>query len=101
MDDVLTLIAPALEQNAVGDYVPSGETRTEIWGTVSSVSRAEWYNAGHEGFNPDMVFTTPLVNYCGQPEPEYRGIRYGIYRTYFQAESDMIELYLQRKAGVQ
>lgn len=101
MDDVLTLIAPTLAQNDIGDFVEQSEKSREIFGTVSSVSRAEWYNAGHEGFNPDMVFTTPLVNYCGQPEAEYRGTRYGIYRTYFQAESDMIELYLQRKAGVQ
>lgn len=101
MDDVLTLIAPALEQNAVGDYVSSGETRTDIWGTVSSVSRAEWYNAGREGMNPEIVFTTPLVNYCWEPEAEFHGVRYAIYRTYFVQDTDEIELYLERKAGVQ
>ena len=101
MDDVLTLVLIEKKQNTVGDFVGIEEYKRDVYGSIQSVSRAEWYNAGHDGFNPDMVFTTPLVNYCGQPEAEYRGIRYGIYRTYFRAESDMIELYLQRKAGVQ
>ena len=101
MDDVLTLISQTLAQNSTGSFVVTCEERAEIWGTVSSVNRTEWYAAGHDGLNPEIVFTTPLVNYSGQREAEYRYIRYEIFRTYFQPESDMIELYLQRKAGVQ
>lgn len=100
MDDVLTLIAPALKQNDIGDFVEQSEKRREVFGTVSSVSRAEWYNAGREGMNPEIVFTTPLVNYCWEPEAEFHGVRYAIYRTYFVKDTDEIELYLERKAGV-
>lgn len=100
MDDVLTLVAPALERNDLGDYVPAGEETRDIFGTVRSVTRAEWYAAGREGLRPDLVFVTPLVNYAGEPEADYRGNRYAVYRTYFDG-GDEIELYLQRKAGVQ
>lgn len=101
MDDVLTLIAPILTQNAVGDYVQTGETSRDVFGTINSVSRAEWYNAGHKGMNPETVFVTPLVNYNGETEAVLNGIHYGIYRTYFRRDSDEVELYLERKAGVQ
>lgn len=101
MDDVLTLISPELKQNSVGDYVQIGETRREVFGTISSVSRAEWYNAGRSGYNPDVVFVTPLVNYFFESEAELHGVRYSIYRTYFTRNGDEIELYLERKAGVQ
>lgn len=101
MDDVLTLIAPTLAQNDIGDFVEQSEKRREVFGTVSSVSRAEWYNAGHAGMNPEIVFTTPLINYCWEKEAEFHGTRYSIYRTYFVQGSDEIELYLERKAGIQ
>lgn len=101
MDDVITLICVTREQNSIGDYVQTGETRREIYGSVGSVSRAEWFQAGHAGFNPDIVFATPLVNYEGESEAEYRGAIYSIYRTYYVEDTDEIELYLTRKAGVQ
>lgn len=101
MDDVITLVAVKTEKNSIGEFVGSQEIKRDIFGTIGSVSRAEWYNAGHSGHNPEIVFTTPLVNYCGEPEAEFNGTRYAIYRTYFQQGEDDIELYLERKAGVQ
>lgn len=101
MDDTLILIAKRLKQNEIGDFVCEDEVRREIWGNIRSVSRAEWYDAGRKGMNPEIVFATPLVNYCYETEAELNGVRYGIYRTYFVQGSDEIELYLERKAGVQ
>ena len=94
MDDVLTLIAPTLAQHDSGDFVEQSEKRREVFGTVSSVSRSEWYNAGHAGMNLEIVFTTPLINYCWEKEAEFHGTRYSIYRTYFVQGSDEIELSL-------
>ena len=102
MDDVLTLIQPQLTQNAIGDFVLTGAPETvDVFGTVSSITRSEWYAAGEQGRRPDLVFTTPIVNYSGQQEAEYHGNRYSIYRTYFRQGSDEMELYLERKVGVQ
>ena len=101
MDEVLTLIAPVLEQNAFRGFYQTGETARDVFGTVRSVTRAEWYEAGRKGMNPDVVFVPPLVNYSGETEALLRGVLYGIYRTYIPPDSDEIELYLERKAGVQ
>lgn len=101
MDDVLTLIDVSLVQNEFGGFQEKREMRRDVFGSISSVSRSEWYNAGHAGMNPEIVFTTPLINYCWEKEAEFHGTRYSIYRTYFVQGSDEIELYLERKAGIQ
>lgn len=80
---------------------PGPPLTQQIFGSISSVNRAEWYSAGQEGRKPELVFTTPIINYSGQPEAEYHGTRYSIYRTYLRQGSDEMELYLERKAGVQ
>ena len=60
MDDVLVLVQPQLAQNAIGDFVPAGPPLTQqIFGSISSINRAEWYSAGQEGRKPELVFTTP------------------------------------------
>ena len=95
MDDVLVLVQPQLVQNDIGDFVPAGPPLTQqIFGSISSVNR-------QEGRKPELVFTTPINNYSGQPEAEYHGTRYSIYRTYLRQGSDEMELYLERKVGVQ
>lgn len=102
MDDVLTLIQPRLSQNSIGDFASDGAPeKIDIFGTISSVVRSEWYSAGEAGRKPELVFSTPIINYSGQPEAEYHGKRYSIYRTYLRQGSDEMELYLERKVGVQ
>ena len=72
MDDVLVLVQPQLAQNAIGDFVPAGPPLTQqIFGSISSINRAEWYSAGQEGRKPELVFTTPIINYSGQPAPRW------------------------------
>lgn len=99
MDDLLTLIAETYTQDNIGQQIAT-ETATEVWAHLSSVSRAEWYAAGRDGLQPDFVAETPIANYDGQKIAEWRGKRYAIYRTYFRDGSDMIELYLEERAGV-
>lgn len=101
MDDVLTLVLIEKKRNTVGDFVGIAEYKRDVYGSIQSVSRAEWYNAGRAGYNPEIVFVTPIVNYCGEGEAELHGVRYAVYRTYLQRDTDEIELYLERKAGVQ
>ncbi len=96
MDDVLVLVQPRLVQNDIGDFVPAGPPlKQQIFGSINSVNRAEWYSAGQEGRKPELVFTTPIINYSGQPEADYHGTRYSIYRTYLRQGSDEMELYLE------
>ena len=66
---------------------------------VSSVIRAEFFDAGRNGLNPEYVFTMFFGDYNGERIVEYNGKRYAVYRTY-HARTDIIELYVQREGGV-
>lgn len=99
MDDLVTLIAQMPDYNEFGALV-AVETRTQVWATVRSITRAEWIQAGQQGLNPELVVITPYVNYSGEQIIEVQGRRLGIYRSYIPPNSDQIELYCQGKAGV-
>lgn len=100
MDGVAYLVSTMYEEDEIGQRIPIEEKRTEIFVTQQSIGRREWVDAGKNGFNSEIKLTTSPINYSGEEEVEYNGIRYAIYRTYTNAELDEIELYLQRKVGV-
>jgi hypothetical protein len=100
MDDVLVLIGADIQTNDLLEQVEGDGTRSEVFGRVESVTRAEWFEGGREGMNPALVFITPAVNYSGEPEAELQGVRYRIYRTYRKRDTDEVELYLEEKVGV-
>lgn len=76
------------------------DTRTEIMARKESVSAAEFYRGGEAGLKPEFRLTTAIIDYNGEREVELNGKRYGIYRTY-EVDKDYIELYCERKGGVQ
>ena len=96
--EVLTLIAVSYTQDAIGQQVPM-ETRREVFCNLSSVSASEWFEAGQAGLNPEYRAIMFVYDYNGEKIAELEGNRYGVYRTYL-GRDDMIELYLERKAGV-
>ena len=57
------------------------------------------FSAGQTGLNPEIMLETAVTNYAGEKDVEYNNVRYSIYRTYRPYDSDIIELYLTRKAG--
>lgn len=103
MDDLIYLVGQTWTQNDFGGQVPA-ETLTPVWAHLQSVTRAEWSEAGQNGLQPQLVAITPRVNYSGQEIVQIGtgedARRYGIYRTYFGPDSDLIELYLEAKVGV-
>lgn len=101
MDGVAYLISLSYEEDHLGQRIPNGENRTEVFVTVDSIDRREWMDAGRNGMKPELKLKTASVNYSGEKEIEYEGTMYSIYRTYNIPDSDEIELYLQRKVGVQ
>ena len=100
MDDVLVLIGSKLQASDLLEQVEEDGTRSEVFGRLESVTRAEWFDGGREGMKPALVFVTPAVNYSGELEAELRGVRYRIYRTYRKRDSEEVELYLEEKTGV-
>lgn len=95
--NVITLIGTIKMQNDFGVWEQT-ETRKDVFCDVSSVTRAEFFDGGRNGMNPEYVFTMFFGDYNGETVCEYNGNRYAIYRTY-HARTDVIELYAERKGG--
>ncbi len=99
MDDLFYLIAQDAVQNSFGDFRPN-EKPVPIWGSLRSISRTEWSEAGKNGLNPQFVVVTAIVNYHSEKVIEVQGKRFGIYRAYIVPNSDQIELYCEGKSGI-
>lgn len=76
------------------------DTRVEILAQKESISQSEFYRGGEAGLKPEFCLTVAIIDYNGEQEVELDGIKYGIYRTY-EPDKDYIELYCERKGGVQ
>lgn len=96
--NVLTLVSMIQKQDEVGNYIPE-EVKRVVYCNVESVSRAEWYEAGRNGMNPQYKITVFAYDYENELVAEFEGVRYSIYRTYLKSNED-IELYLEKKAGL-
>ena len=100
MDDTIILTKQEVTDDEIGQKTLCDIKRIEIFVTVKSINRNEFFSAGQNGISPDFLFETSKLNYAGEKEVEYKGQRYSVYRTYSPHESDMIELYVTSKAGV-
>lgn len=94
--DVLTLVKETRTQDRYGVW-QTAETTRDVFCEVESVTRSEFFDAGRNGLNPEYVFTIFFDDYEDETVCEYKGKRYGIYRTYH--DSDDLELYAERKGG--
>ena len=93
--DVLTLVSETLTQDSIGAWTSTKTTR-DVFCKTESVSRDEFFAAGRSGLNPEFRFTVFFGDYSDEKTVIYRGMRYGIYRTY-HATTDTLELYCARK----
>ena len=93
----ITLLSTTKSQNAYGVWV---ETLSEkkVFCQVDSVTRAEFFDGGRNGMNPEFRMTMFFGDYSGERELLYKGKRYSVYRTY-QGRNDTVELYVERKGG--
>ena len=99
MDDVIKLILFTTQQNEYG-VVEETAYEKEIFCKVDSVTRQEFFEGGRNGLNPSFVFTIFTGDYNEDCVIEYKGNRYGVYRTYTVPGTDYMELYAERKGGV-
>ena len=99
MNNDAYLISCTFTIDEVGNQVAT-EKETLIPVEVRSVSRDEFYRAGEQKLNPEMVLTTAAENYNGEELVKVDGVRYAIYRKYQDPlKSDDIELYLRKEVG--
>lgn len=98
LDDVLILISSYFENDEIGQQKPV-EIQREVFCRVSGISRREWFDAGHNGLKPELMFSVFCGDYNGEKTVDYNGERYSVYRTY-RADPETVELYCERRAGV-
>lgn len=94
----LKLVAVTYTSDSIGQLTPS-ETKRTVFCNLSSVTRAEFYDAGKQGLRAEYRATMFEPDYAGEEIAELNNVRYGIYRTY-RTDGELIELYLERKTGL-
>lgn len=95
--DVINLYSDVISYNEYGVAVKT-RTAKQVYCNVSSVTRAEFFDAGRQGLNPEYRFTMFAGDYNGESVVGYKGRTYSVYRTYL-AKTDIIELYVERQGG--
>ena len=92
-----TLLAKTRQKNAIGVYEETITERT-VYGQVGSVSASEFFAGGQAGFKPEYRVTMFAPDYEGEDSCRIGDETFTIYRTYL-ARTDVLELYLERRAG--
>lgn len=95
--EVITLVSTVKTQDAFGVWRIAPSLR-DVFCQVNSVTRAEFFEGGRNGLNPEYRFTMFAGDYEGEQTVIYNGLSYSVYRTY-HARTDTLELYVERKGG--
>lgn len=96
--DIIELVYVTNTRDDYGVF-RSTENKRTVFCKVESVTRAEYFEGGKNGLNPEFRITMFFGDYNGENTLVYNGVYYGVYRTY-KASTDTIELYVERKGGV-
>lgn len=99
MDETLKLLSQTFVKNEYGINKPV-TVEKEVFCKVFSITRQEMFEGGRNGLNPAFQFMIFAAEYDGEPACEYQGNVYSIYRTYHKPDSDYLELYVERKGGL-
>ena len=95
--DVINLISESRTQDDYGRWIAT-KTSKQVMCQVDSITRAEFFEGGRNGLNPEFKFTMFFGDYSGESIVEYQGKTYAVYRTYLR-RTDIIERYVERKGG--
>lgn len=96
--DVIRLVAYTQTQDAYGVWRDTPTTR-RVFCKAESVTQSEFFNGGQNGLKPEWRFAMFAPDYGGERTVIFGGTTYSVYRTY-RAGTDIMELYVERKAGV-
>lgn len=97
MQDMITLRSVGITVNDYGVPVET-VTETDVYARVESISASEFFAGGQNGLKPEYRFLVNAWEYSDEPDVEYKGKVYSVYRTY-RRSLDLLELYTERKVG--
>lgn len=96
--DELTLIKITTEQDSIGNVIQREES-TQVLAKPNAVGSREFYNAMAVGIKPTAELQIRALNYSGEEEVEYKGVRYAVIRTIPKGKFDIV-LVIGQKQGV-
>ncbi len=96
--DIVYLVKNHYETDDIGQQVAKEYLR-KVYCNVSSVSGTEWAEAGRIGIKPDFKISMFRYDYRDETTLYLKDVKYSVYRTY-AAQNEIIELYVEKKAGV-
>lgn len=96
--DELKLIKLTLTQDQIGNTIET-ESKTSILAKPNVVGTREFYNAMMVGIKPVAELQIRTLNYNGEEEVEYKGVRYSVIRTIPKGKFDTV-LVIGQKQGV-
>ena len=74
------------------------QTRHRVFVNRNDLTRAEFFEAGRAGLDPEMRLDIFGPDYNGEQLIEYKGTVYSIYRTHART-TDVLELYVEKRQG--
>lgn len=96
--DELKLIKITTSQDSIGNVTQTEET-TDVLAKPNVVGTREFYNAMMVGIKPTAELQIRSLNYHGEEEVEYKGVRYSVIRTIPKGKFDLV-LVIGQKQGV-
>ena len=99
-NEIIYLITETLEEDDIGNSIPSSFISTKCYAKKQSVRTNEFYNATMNGLTPSFEFVIKRLNYNGESEIEYNNIRYQVIRTIDPKNKFDIVLVCAKKIGV-
>lgn len=95
MTETIELVTRSEATDAFGGYT---ETSRDVFCSVKSVSRNEFYLATAQKLKPEIVFVlTDYYDYEGEPIVVYKDVRFTVIRTYRKGRN--LEIVCQRRTG--
>jgi hypothetical protein len=98
--EVIKLIRYEYIQNEFGVRDKYEVIERRVFCNVDTVTGREYFEGGANGIKPEYRITMFKYDYDGEEIIEYKGELYQIYRSYFSTK-DMIELYVEKRKGVE
>ena len=98
--EIIYLIEETIGADDIGNQITALSSSNKCYAKVQSVRTNEFYSAVEVGLTPSMEFVIKKLNYHGEHEIEWNGIRYEIIRVVEPKNKFDIVLVCSKKIGV-
>lgn len=98
--EIIYLIKSVKEEDEIGNFLSSSETRSKCYAKRQSVKTNEFYSAIDVGLSPSCEFVIKRLNYNGEEELEWNNERYQVIRAIDPKNKFDIVLVCSKKIGI-